>query len=124
MSAVAYTMRARDWAAALTDHARRDSGTTKTIARDVVARLTGISPGTLENLEKDRLKSVPAHVYDALRAGLISALEKDLGKLEHELFILKQTDGGPHSRATAAVVADIEKVREALGLSPADGGGG
>jgi hypothetical protein len=74
-----------------------------------------LAPGTLENLRKDRVKTVPAHVYEALRAGLIKALEKELGSLEHELFVLR-TDPRRAPGKDAQILADISAVRRVLGL--------
>ena len=121
MSPVAYTLQAREWVIALEDKARRRGAGTLGAARQVVSHEIGVNPVTLENLRKDRVKSVPAHVYDALRAGLIHALEKELGHLEHELHLLR---ANPRSSAgqDAPILADIQIVRRALGLDPSEGG--
>ncbi len=117
MNAVAYVEQARGWAKTLEDRARHDGAPTITDARQAVSHRTGVSPGTLENLRKNRLKAVAAHVYDSLRGGVIRALEAELQHLEHELTILRQTGVHPGSDATAAVATDIARVRLALGLS-------
>ena len=124
MSAVAYVEQARGWAKTLEDRARHDGAPSLTDARIAVSRRTGVSPGTLENLRKNRLKAIAAHVYDSLRGGVIRALEAELRHLEHELTILRQTGVDPRSNATAAVTSDIQKVRSALGLSEASSDGG
>ena len=117
MTAVAYVERARGWARALEDRARHDGAPTLEEARTTVSRHTGVSPGTLENLRKNRLKAVSAHVYESLRRGVIRALEAELRHLEHQLHILRQTGAHPASDATSEVLANIALVRAALGLS-------
>ena len=118
VTAAAFVRRAHDWAKALEDRARHGGAPTLTDARGEVARHTGVAPGTLENLRKHRLKTIPAHVYESLRGGVIRALEAELSHLEHELSILRQTGAHPGSDATASVLADIQAVRSALGLGP------
>jgi hypothetical protein len=117
MTAAAYVERARGWAMTLEDRARHDGAPTLEDARVTVSRHTGVSPGTLENLRKNRLKAVSAHVYENLRRGVIRALEAELRHLEHELHVLRQTGAHPASDATTAVETDIALVRAALGLS-------
>ena len=124
MSPVTYTLEAREWVIALEDKARRRGAPTLRDARQVVSHETGVNPVTLENIRKERVKSVPAHVYGALRAGLIHALEKELGHLEHELLRLRADPRRPSGQA-APILADIAIVRLALGLNSdlPDGGG-
>src|SRR3990167_4016477 len=102
MSAVAYVERARSWARTLEDRERQGGAFTLTDAREAVSHRTGVSPGTLENLRKNRLKAIAAHVYDSLRAGVIRALEAELRHLEHEITILRQTGLDPRSDAHSA----------------------
>lgn len=85
------------------------------IARRNVARALGVAPGTIENLQRGRLKRVAGWLRDALRARVIRELEAELVRLNHELAVLKQTGVDPRSDADTAVRADISAVLEVLG---------
>lgn len=116
MSSVAFLERARDWAEALEDDAAKRNGVPLSDARPMVAREVGVSPGTLENLRKRRLKSLGAHIYDALQRATVRRLERELARIEHELQLLKQQGEDPRSGEVQAVLASREAVRQALGL--------
>jgi hypothetical protein len=126
MHSAAYVETARGWERRLVDGEARRAGVDHDTARAIVARRTEVPKGTLLSLRKNRLKGIAVHWYERLRSGVIRELEAELRHLEHELAILRQTGTDPRSDATAAVVADIAKVRAALGLTdtpPAEGGG-
>lgn len=123
MHSAAYVETARGWERRLVDGEARRAGVDQDTARAIVARRTEVPKGTLLSLRKNRLKGIAVHWFERLRHGVIRELEAELRHLEHELSILRQTGVDPRSDATAAVVADIAKVREALGLdAPNDGG--
>ena len=118
MSSAAFLEKAQGWGRTLEDKEAARTGLRLVEARPLVARKTGVAPGTLENLRNGRLKAIAAHVYERLRAGVIHELEAEMRHLEHELQILRQTGVDPRSGEDAALVASLAKVREALGLKP------
>lgn len=85
------------------------------LARERVARALGTSPGTIENLQRGRLKRIAGWLRDALRQRVIRELEAELVRLHHELAILKQKGGDPRSDEAAAVRADMSAILAALG---------
>lgn len=120
MSATEYTERARGWAKLLEDREAAKSGQPLATAREAVARRIGVLPGTLENLRKNRLKGIAAHLYDQLRGGVIRALELELAHVEHELQIARQAGFDPREREIEALVASRARLRTTLNL---DGSG-
>jgi ribosomal protein L29 len=82
--------------------------------RPAVARRIGVSPGTLENLRKGRLKAVAAHVYARLWEAIDNELRTELRHLESELaaHATRRLDVNPDE--AAAIVADIARIRTAL----------
>ena len=122
MHSAAYVETARGWARTLEDREAYRSGSDLDRAREAVARKTDVPKGTLLSLRKNRLKAIGVHWYERLRHGVIRELEAELRHLEHELAILRQTGVDPRSDATAAVVADVSRVRSALNLDASDGG--
>lgn len=87
----------------------------RVIARRNVARAIGVPPGTIENLQRGRLKRIAGWLRDALRARVIRELEAELVRLQHEIAVLKQTGVDPRSDEATAVRADMSAVLEALG---------
>jgi hypothetical protein len=122
MSSVVYVGRAAAWAKALEDRERARSGTKLPDARAAVAERIGVPSGTLKNLRKRRVKSVAVHWYERLRAAVVRDLQAEMARLQHEQHILQQSGAHPASGEALAVLAGIEAVRLALGLSP-DGRG-
>lgn len=121
MTAAAYIDRAARWARRLEDTTSASHGVPVTQARTMVARLVGVSAGTLENLRKGRLKAVSVHVYDRLCAGMIRGLEAEMRHLEHELQILRQSGVDPRDSQISEAEADLAKVRRALSLGDRSG---
>ena len=58
MSVVALDEAARRWAGELEEREARRSGVSRVQARRIVARRTGLAPGTLENIKNRRTKGV------------------------------------------------------------------
>lgn len=116
MNSVAYVDEARKWSRRLEDRERTRAGLKLKDAREAVARRIAVPPGTMQNLRKNRLKTIAVHLYDRLRAGVIRELEAEMLHLEHELSILRQTGADPRHGEIDEVVASLAKVRAALGL--------
>lgn len=119
-SAAATVDDARRWAKFLEDREAARTGLPVQDARPAVARRVGAAPGTLQNLRKNRLKSIAAHVYGGLRAWVIRELEAEKAALEHELQILRQQGLDPREVQVEEATSSLAEVRAALGLEPAE----
>ena len=84
-------------------------------ARCNVARAIGTSPGTIENLQRNRLKRISGWLRDALRARVIRELEAEIARLQHELAVHKQTGVDPRGDEATAVRADLSAILTVLG---------
>ncbi len=115
-----YVGHAKGWTTVLEDAEARRTGDPIREARKRVARMLGLSSGTLENLRHRSPKAVATHVYDRLRGGVIRELEKELARVEQELHVARQTGLDPRHGVVQSALASQAKIRAALGLS--DGG--
>lgn len=79
-----------------------------------LARRAGISPGTVENSLKGRLKAKAAWVAALYREVLIRELEKEVAALEHELAVQRFAASRPDSDEIIAAVASLKAVRQTL----------
>jgi hypothetical protein len=59
-------------------------------ARKRIAGRIGITPTTLENLRRMRTKIVPNWLMNRVREELISVLQSEIQRLEHEVNLAKQ----------------------------------
>lgn len=114
MQAELYIDRVQSWTKALEEREQRRSGTQVQTARQAIARRTGVSPGTLENIRNGRLKAIAAHVYDRLRAAVVADIEAELRHLQHELTIANQAGLDQRDDEVATAMAHLEKARQAL----------
>ena len=93
----------------LEDRERSRCGVSLPVARDAVARRTGVAVGTLENLRRGRIKGVRAWIEAALRAALVKELEAELARTEHELTVLRaalhRMDQGQIGEVEASIAA-------------------
>lgn len=113
-NALAEATEARNLANLLVDQeARRTRDRVR--ARQNVARSLGTSPGTIENLQRNRLKRIAGWLRDALRTRVIRELEAEVTRLQHEISVLRQTGVDPRSHEMAAVRADLSAVLTVLG---------
>jgi hypothetical protein len=83
-------------------------------ARQRVARSLGVSPGTLENIQRSRLKKISGWLRDAIRARVIRELESEVVRLQHEISVLRRTGSDPRGDEMAAARADLSSVLAAL----------
>jgi hypothetical protein len=113
-NAMAETTEAKNLANVLVNQEARRTGD-RVRARNNVARALGTSPGTIENLQRNRLKRVAGWLRDALRARVIRELEAEIVRLQHEVAILHQIGSDPRGDEMAAVRADLSAVLEVLG---------
>ena len=94
MNATAIDISAQTFARRLEDREQERSGVLLPVARMTVARRTGVAAGTLENLRRGRIKGVREWIVAALRAALISEVEADIARAQHELTVLKASHRG------------------------------
>ncbi len=116
---------AEDWATALERIEAQRSGENRSRVRPVVARRTGVSEGTLYSLARRRLKKITNDTLRRLGNGLIAELQRELGRIEHELQIHTQIGTHIDSGEVLALVASRQKIKAALGLTdlpPSSGG--
>lgn len=113
--AVAELMEAETFARSLVDREVPARGN-RILAREHVARVVGVAPGTIENLDRGRLKRSPGGwLRDALKARVLRGLEGELLRLRHEQQIYLQTGGDPRGDEAAEMASDVAKVLAALG---------
>lgn len=126
MNSVAYVAQARDWSVALEDREVARTGLKLPDARKAVSQRISVPPGTLRNLRKNRVKGIAVHWYERIRAAVISDLQAEMRRLQHEQHVLQQSGAHPAGDEASAVVASIQAVRLALGLPvlPDQEGGG
>lgn len=115
---------AEDWATALERIEAQRSGGSRSRARPLVARRTGIAEGTLYSLARRRLKSVSSELLRRLGNGLAAELRAELGRIEHELQIHTQIGTHIDSGEVLSLLASRQKIRKALSLDASDQGGG
>lgn len=79
-----------------------------------LARRAGVSPGTVENSLRGRLKAKAAWVASLYREVLIRELGKEVAALEHELATQRLAAGRPDSDEIFAAMASLKEVRQTL----------
>jgi len=89
-------------------------GIDRMTARQIVAREAGISPGTLENLLRGRLKYVE-RIADRLNALVIRKIEKRIAELEHELAIARHVSARPDEAAIFAAQSALDDAKRHIG---------
>ena len=114
MSVIAIDATAEAFARRLEDRERSRSCVSLPVARLAVARRTGVAVGTLENLRRGRIKGVREWVAERLRAALISELEAELARTEHELSILRASRRRVDQGQIVEVEASLAALRETL----------
>ena len=82
-------------------------------ARRIVAYEAGLTPGSLENLERGRLKNVD-RVAAKLHALLARKIERRIASLQHELFLAQQASRVGSIDLERAEAA-LEEAKRALG---------
>lgn len=90
------------------------SGGTRAIARSTVAREAGLSPGTLENLERGRLKFMD-RVAGKLNDFAVRSIERQIVALEQELVFLRAAGLGDRLADIDAAEAAIAEARRHIG---------
>ena len=116
---------ARDWADILEEKEVRRSLVSRSEARAIVARKTGVPEGKLYSLRRNRIKDIGRVFLNRLGASVIRELQLELARVEHDLGIINQIGGHTDDGETLSLLASRQKIREALGLDSdlPDGGG-
>lgn len=91
------------------------SGRSRQDVRPDVARKIGISPGTIENLLRKRIKAITTNVYRSIVAAADRELRREIARLEHERKIIAEKAGDAGRIDIGKVEAALEAAREALG---------
>ncbi|MBB3771478.1 hypothetical protein FHS55_002077 [Angulomicrobium tetraedrale] len=91
------------------------TGLNITAVRPLVARRVGLSPGTMENLRRGRIKAIKKHVYEWLLATVDRELASEIRKLETERAFLAAKAGRAPESEVRAVDASLQAARAALG---------
>jgi hypothetical protein len=92
----------------------RRIGTTLTQARKIVARRLGITSGAFENFLYQRTKVVPNWFMSRVRAELLSVLQMEVQKLEHEIQLHRQTGADHSGDALVSAETQLAAAREIL----------
>lgn len=111
MSAVEFDAFSRQSVRFLEDHAAEQGSMPVGVARKIVARRIGVSPGTLEGIRKGRTKGVREWVAERIRAAFIRELEAEIARLSHELQMARARGSDPRSDVMAKAVASLASAR-------------
>lgn len=109
---------AADWTELIERLERSRSGCTRAQARVSAARLVGVSPGTLENIERGRGKGVRHWVTEKIRAAVIRALEQEISRLEHELELARAGGARVDCDAVQRAFAALDQARRLIRRDP------
>src|SRR4051794_34219366 len=98
----------------LTRDEQERSGLTWPRARNRIAEAVGLAPGTLENLERGRLKSVN-ELSTVLCLEWAKRLKRKIAHLETELVYARATSGGLDTPDILGAEAAIASAQKCLG---------
>ena len=90
------------------------SNVKRVVAREIVAREAGISPGSIERLQTGRLKFVD-RIAGRLNELLERKLERKIAELEHELAALKAIGREADQSDLLAAADAVEKAKRLIG---------
>lgn len=83
-------------------------------ARRAVARALQVPTGTVENAERGRLKRPEYGFVQRLRRLIVAALEREMGRLAHELEIARRSVADAPADQVGEVEAHLALARKAL----------
>lgn len=114
MSAVADVSTAHRFTSAIEQAEARRLGLSEVKARPSVARRIGASPGTLENIRRLRIKSIPSWLMARIRTEFVAVLQAEITRLEHEICIARQIGTDHHDDVLAAAETQVASAKSLL----------
>lgn len=102
------------FARALENAEAKRIGASLPMARSRIASRLGVSPGTLENIRRLRTKIVPNWLMNKVRSELISVLQLEIRRLEHEVHLARQTGSNHRDGDLASAETSLATAREIL----------
>jgi len=114
MNAVSDISTVNRFASALEDSEARRLGINIPAARRRIAGRIGVSPGTLENIRRLRTKIIPSWLMNKVRAELVSVLQLEIQRLEHEVHLARQIGSDHRDDALASAETQLASVRKIL----------
>lgn len=80
----------------------------------VIARKLRITTGTLQNLKRGRLKSIPVDLWMRINNIVASELRAEIGRLEAQLAVVDESARRIGDGEMAAVAQQIERMKQLL----------
>lgn len=114
MNAMSDVSTVNRFARSLEDVEAQRRGISQIKARELIASRIGISPGTLENLRRMRTKIVPNWLMNRVRAELVSVLQSEIQRLEHEVHIAIQAGSDYRDDLLAEAQTSLASARKIL----------
>jgi hypothetical protein len=111
MSCVA---RVGEWLDGLARRETERGGLNRADALRAIARRASLSPGTVEGIDRRRVKHVRDEVRDAIRRLVIAEIERELLVRAHELQVLKQMGERPDTPDFSGVERALVQARSLL----------
>lgn len=110
----AFTVDEAQTLAARLERREMSRGFSRNDARSRLARKLGVSPGTLENLGRGRLKRTIDGFTYRLRALLERELEAEIERLAHELEMVRASRDGADPVAVCEIETHLAKAKALL----------
>lgn len=114
MSVTAFDEQARTWLRMAEEAKARSAGLSVQQARKPLSRDLGVTPSRVERISKGRFKSVPAWLYERIRASMIRALQEEMARLEHELAVARLCSLAPDEDEVFAAKAAVKAARSLI----------
>jgi hypothetical protein len=114
MNAISDISAVNRFARTLEDTEARRLGIKTAEARARIAGRIGVSPGTLENIRRLRTKIVPNWLMNKVRAELVTVLQSEIQRLEHEVNIARQTGSDHRDDMLASAETQLAAARSIL----------
>jgi len=89
-------------------------GTDPRSVRDRIASRLNALPGTLENVRRFRLKTVPSWLIERLRSALIESLQHEVRRLEAEIALHRQAGDRPDADEIFKAATALENAKKIL----------
>jgi hypothetical protein len=105
------------------EQVRCSSGSTRAVARAGMARELGIGPGTLENLIRDRVKTVSADNAANIIALWVKTIEAKIAQLEHQRRLAHEVGMDLDASHVGRLDAHLDAARALLAEAPGKKGG-